>query len=195
MPVETAKMKLERILSKLDKGEIRELSRHEDYVPTGLGEHEDMTLPTIQSVYRGKKMVIEFVTYHEGGYLFNIQLTIPSPFKLVLSFEDSEIKSRKFGASSPIPVTEIEIGIKEFDDMYFIETLEEEVTRTFLSKTKVRELIESLERFDHLTFDYRYLKLEYYVKDVQEINEDWVFNKIEIMDLLADLLIQYNKEN
>ncbi len=186
MVSEQVKGMLEELVEKMDKGAVYQITKRVGYQKVKIaGTRESAPLPMLRGTYKGVDFDIEFLPYPEGGFLLEITAQVDCPFKLVLTLENHEIKSIKFKGASVIPVTEIEIGIKEFDDRYFIETLEEDYVKRFLRDEEVRKLIDNLDKIDRLAFQYKYVKLVYYVENLADITVDWIFDKIDKISQIA----------
>jgi len=183
MIAEIAKKKLEEIRNKLDEGKVHSMVRRVGYQKVTImgGKDGKSHLPSLSGIFGHTDIYVDFTPYPEGGFLFDVEAKALCPFKLVLTFENVETKSGKFRGSSPIPIQEIEIDVKEFDDMYFIETLEEEPVRKFLGVEENRKMIVDLGKFDRFVFQYKYLKTLYYVEKMEDLDVDWAFDKIKIL--------------
>jgi hypothetical protein len=189
MSGEIATRKLADLITKLEEGSIHKVSYKHGMKHSVLGDKgAPSPLPTLKGLHGGVVINLDFSPYPEGGHFVSIEACASCPFKLILSHEGQEVKSMKYKQTHSIPASEIEIGVKDFDDRYFIETLEEEPVRKFLSDGGIRGQIDSLGDFDRLTFQSKHLKLVYYVPDVEKLDSDWLFKMIEILIGLAGKL-------
>lgn len=194
MSTKIAKELLEKLVEKLEKGAVYEITKRvgfDAYAPVQQ-EQEISPLPTLKGSLNDVMSNLEFIPYPEGGYLLEIEARTNCPFKLVLTLEDHEIKSLKFKGSSTIPVQEIEIDVKKFDDRFFIETLEEEPVRKFLADEETRKLIFDLGEIDRLAFQYKYMKLVYYIEDIAKLEVNWIFDKIDKLSKICKKLEELN---
>ena len=156
---ETATKKLAELITKLDEGSVHKLTRR-GFRKSILGDKTGSSpLPTLSGIHNNVEINLDFTPYPEGGYLANIEAKAKCQFKVVFTIEGKEIKSTKFKSSEMIPITEIQVGDKDFDEKYFIETLEQDKVKEFLSNKQVKEDVEKLGNFDRFTFNYKHLKL------------------------------------
>jgi len=187
---EIARQKLELLKEKLDSGTVHSLVKRIGYQKVAvIGEDDGQApLPTLTGLLKQKEINVDFCPYPEGGYLLDVEIKVDCPFKLVLTIENAEIRSSKFKSAGAIPIQEIEIDVKEFDDRYFIETLEENSVREFLAREENRNLINELGDFDRLSFQYKYLKLIYFIEDLEKLDLDWFSSKIKTLREIGDRL-------
>lgn len=183
MIAEIARKKIEQLKSKIDNGTVHSLVRRVGYGRVAeVGEEEGSShLPTLSGRLNGFNLNFYFSPFPEGGYLLNIEARVICPFKLRLTLEEQETKSDKFKPVYQLPVSEIEIDVKEFDDRYFIETIEEGPVRKFLAIPENRKMIDDFEDFDSLSFQYKHLKLLYYIEKMEELDIDWLFKKVKLI--------------
>lgn len=190
MSTEVATKKLAELIAKLDEGSVHKI-KHKGGIQriSVLGDKGLVSpLPTLEGIHNNTRMNLDLCPYPEGGYMANIEVHEECPFKLVLSLENTEVKSLKFKTARSIPVAEITIGDEDFDKRYLIETLEEDVVTKFLSKKEVRDLISKLGDFDRFTFQSKHMRLVYYVEDLEKLDSEWLFKMIEILVELAKKL-------
>ncbi|MCE1248847.1 MAG: hypothetical protein LWY06_19590 [Firmicutes bacterium] len=190
MITEIAKQKLEALREKLDSGTVRSLVKRIGYQKVAVMGEDDTQghLLTLTGMLKNKEINVDFSPYPEGGFLLDTEVKVDCPFKLVLTIENTDIKSARFKSAGAIPVQEIEIDVKEFDDRYFIETLEEKPVREFLAKEENRHLINELGDFDRLSFQYKYLKLIYFIENLENLDVEWLFSKIGHLREIGDQL-------
>jgi hypothetical protein len=190
MIAEIARQKLESLKEKLDSGVVRSLVKRIGYQKIAvLGEDDGQSpFPALTGMLKQREINVDFSQYPEGGSLLDVEIKVDCPFKLVLTIENKEIKSSRFKSAGSIPIQEIEIGVKEFDDKYFIETLEEKPVREFLSLEENRHLINELGDFDRLSFQYKYLKLIYFIEDLEKLDLEWFFTMIKNLREIGDRL-------
>ena len=190
MIAEVAKEKLERIREKLSSGTVHSMVRRVGYEKVTVmgGKDGKSFLPSLTGMFENIDVNIDFTPCPEGGFLLDIETKVACPFKLVLTFENVEAKSGKFRGSSPIPIQEIEIGIKKFDETFFIETLEEKPVREFLGNEENRKIIFDLGQFDRFVFQYKYLKLLFYIDKMENLDENWVLEKLKILSVISEKL-------
>lgn len=183
MIYEATKEKLEQLKDMLSSGAVHSIVKREGYHRiTVVGEKENSRLlPTLTGKIGTVDITIDVFPYPEGGFLFNIEAKVQCPFKLTLTHENREIKSLKFKGGSLLPVQEIEIGHQDFDDLYFIETLEEKPVREFLETEENRRLIMDLGDFDRFVFQYKHLKIVYYIESIEKLDLEWAKEKIKIL--------------
>lgn len=187
MIAETAKEKLEKIREKLNSGTVHSMVRRIGYEKVTVmgGKDGRSFLPSLTGMFENIDVNIDFTPCPGGGFLLDIETKAACPFKLVLTFENIEAKSGKFRGSSPIPIQEIEIGVKEFDGTFFIETLEEKPVRQFLGEEENRKLIFDVGQFDRFVFQYKYLKLLFYLEKMEDLDADWVLDKLKILSIIS----------
>jgi len=190
MIAEIARKKFEQLKLKTGNGTVHSLVRRVGYGRVAeVGKEEGLShLPTFSAQLNGFDLNFYFSPFPEGGYLLNIETRVACPFKLRLTLEEQETKSDKFKPAYQLPVSEIEIGIKEFDDKYFIETIEEEPVRKFLAEPENRKMIDDLGNFDSFSFQYKHLKLIYYIKNIEELNIDQLFRDTELITRIGTKL-------
>ena len=196
MIAEIAREKLEKIKEKLDSGVVHSMVRRIGYQKVTVmgGKDGKSYLPTLTGSLGKTDLNIDFTHCPGGGYIIDIEAKVRCPFKLVLTYENVETKSGKFRSSSPIPIQEIEIGVKEFDDTFFIETLEEKPVREFLGSEESRKSISDLGQFDRLVFQYKYLKILYYQEKLEDLDPEWVVDKIKMLSQIGENLAKLVKK-
>lgn len=183
MTSEIAIKKLAELITMIDEGSIHKITRRRGSKRVSIMGDKAGTspLPTLTGNHVEVPLNLDFTPYPEGGHLLNIEVKATCPFKLVLTFEDVEAKSMKFKTATSFPATEITIDDKKFDDMFFVETLEEEAVKEFLSDGETTEAIYKLGQFDRFVFQYKHLKLIYYIEDLEKLDTDWLFEKIDTL--------------
>ncbi|MCD4786042.1 MAG: hypothetical protein K8T10_19655 [Candidatus Eremiobacteraeota bacterium] len=190
MSADIARKKFEQLKSKIENGTVHSLVRRVGYGRVAeIGEEEGSShLPTLSGQLNGFDLNFYFSPYPDGGHLLNIEARIICPFKLRLTLEKQETKSNKFKPVYQLPVSEIEVDVKEFDERYFIETIEEEPVRKFLAIQENRKMIDELEDFDSLSFQYKHLKLLYYLEKIDGLDIDQLFKRIKLMTKMGKVL-------
>lgn len=187
---EIATEKLEKLKAKLESGEVHQITRRGGVqMASRMGDKTGSPpMPHLSGVIKGYTLNLDVKPYPDGGFLVDAQISVKCPFKLSITRENADVKSTKFKSAGPVPIQEIEIGVKDFDDRYFIETLEEEQVKKFLSSPDARSLIMDLEDVDALNMQYKCLMVLYYIKDLDEMDTDWLYKKIEILTKIGDQL-------
>lgn len=181
-----ATQKMAELINKLDEGTLHKITSRAGFRKSVMGDKTGASpLPTLKGIHNETELNLDFTPFPEGGHFANIEVKVLCPFKMVLTLENREVKSMKFKTTYGIAVAEIQIGQKEFDEKFFIETLEIDAVKAFLEDETTRNLIVELGDFDQFTFQYKHLKLVYYVEDMEKMDTETLFRQIDILTRIA----------
>jgi hypothetical protein len=191
MLTDIVKEKLESLNEKLDSGSINLLTRKPGFPGVSrLGDKQNTApLPTLSGSVDGIDFSLDFVPFPDGGFLMDIDVHVKSPFRLVMVPENAPSKSLKFKSSGFVgPIQEVNTGIKEIDEKYFMESNDETPVKKYFSGSIIPELINSLGNFDKLTFHDKYVKIIYFIEDLENLDMDWVFKTIKGLTDIAKVI-------
>jgi hypothetical protein len=201
MSEKALKEKLDILSGKMDDGSVTYVKRRVETArgiapktPQKTQEDKDIQLPIIMGSVDGISFNIELIPYPDGGYILDIGALSGSPFKLEIFLENHEVKSLKFKGTSFgfLPVQELQIGIPEFDDRYFVEATDTESVNVFLGNEETREYIANLGEIDKLSVQSRFTKLNYYVESPDTFDADWAYEKLKTLSTLMKKLKSIN---
>ena len=202
MSENTLKDLLGVLASKMEDGSVAYVKRRVEpgrgiasKMPQAAQSDREVQLPVVMGVVDGINYKVELIPYPDGGYVVDIGALSGSPFKLELFLEDYDVKSLKFKGTSFgfLPVEEIETGIPEFDDKYFVEAMNLETVNIFLQDEETRRSITALGKIDKLSVQSRFTKLNYFLEDSGSFDVDWTYDKIKTLSVLMKKLKSINE--
>jgi hypothetical protein len=200
MSVALLKEKMADLAGKMENGSVVYVTRRPEAARSKRGtnfqsprEDEDL-LPTSLGTVAGLSFKTELIPYPDGGYILDISVYAPSPFRLELFLENHEVKSLKFKSSSLCfpPVEEIEIGVPEFDKRYYIEAMDVESVHLFLLNDENRRNITDLGEIDKLSIQPRFVKLNYFIGTAEDFDAQWIYERISSLSALVNSLKNFD---